>query len=102
MIRHEPAHAGWLVVVFAVGMAWVEAASVYYLRVMVDRVDPYQANPLPMQRSPGTGRARARSGDARHAAHRRHARRADVAQRGSATRRSRSASGTFSTTCFSR
>ena len=29
-------------------MAWVEAASVYYLRVMVDRLDPYQANPLPM------------------------------------------------------
>ena len=38
----------WLVVVFAIGMAWVEAASVYYLRVMVDRLDPYQANPLPM------------------------------------------------------
>lgn len=39
----------WLVVVFAIGMAWVEAASVYYLRMMVDRVDPYQANPLPMR-----------------------------------------------------
>ena len=26
-------------------MAWVEAASVYYLRVLVDRLDPYQANP---------------------------------------------------------
>jgi hypothetical protein len=38
----------WLVVVFAIGMAWVEAACVYYLRVMVDRLDPYQANPLPM------------------------------------------------------
>jgi hypothetical protein len=38
-----------LVVVFAIGMAWVEAASVYYLRVMVDRLEPYQANPLPMQ-----------------------------------------------------
>lgn len=38
----------WLVVLFAIGMAWVEAASVYYLRVMVDRLDPYQANPLPM------------------------------------------------------
>ena len=37
-----------LVVVFAIGMAWVEAACVYYLRVMVDRLDPYQANPLPM------------------------------------------------------
>jgi hypothetical protein len=41
----------WLlvVVVFAVGMAWVEAACVYYLRVMVDRLDPYQLNPLPMR-----------------------------------------------------
>ena len=29
-------------------MAWVEAACVYYLRVLVDRVDPYQANPLPL------------------------------------------------------
>jgi hypothetical protein len=39
----------WVVVLFAVGMAWVEAACVYYLRLMVDRVDPYQANPLPMR-----------------------------------------------------
>lgn len=38
----------WLVVViFAIGMAWVEAASVYYLRLLVGRLDPYQANPLP-------------------------------------------------------
>jgi hypothetical protein len=38
----------WLVVVlFAIGMAWVEAACVYYLRLLVDRLDPYQANPLP-------------------------------------------------------
>ena len=44
------ARTRWLlVVVFAVGMAWVEAASVYYLRVMVDRVHPYQPSPLPMQ-----------------------------------------------------
>jgi hypothetical protein len=38
-----------LVVVFAIAMAWVEAACVYYLRVMVDRVAPYQADPLPMR-----------------------------------------------------
>src|SRR5258706_590948 len=38
----------WLVVVFAIGMAWVEAASVYYLRAMVDRIQPYQENPLPI------------------------------------------------------
>jgi hypothetical protein len=29
-------------------MAWVEAAVVYYLRTLVDRIDPYQANPLPI------------------------------------------------------
>jgi hypothetical protein len=38
----------WLVVViFAIGLAWVESACVYYLRVLVGRLDPYQANPLP-------------------------------------------------------
>jgi hypothetical protein len=30
-------------------MAWVEAASVYYLRAMTDRIDPYQENPLPVR-----------------------------------------------------
>ena len=43
----------WIVVVFAAGMAWVEAACVYYLRVMVDRIDPYQANPLPLHTNLG-------------------------------------------------
>ena len=44
-----PRRTRWLLVmVFAIGMAWVEAATVYYLRVAVDRVNPYQANPLPM------------------------------------------------------
>jgi hypothetical protein len=39
----------WIsVVVFAVAMAWLEAATVYYLRVLVDRVEPYQPNPLPI------------------------------------------------------
>jgi hypothetical protein len=38
----------WTVAVFASGMAWVEAAVVYYLRTMVDRIEPYQANPLPL------------------------------------------------------
>ena len=38
----------WLVVAgYAVAMAWVEAAVVFYLRTMINRVDPYQANPLP-------------------------------------------------------
>src|SRR5262245_20184202 len=45
-----PARTAWLlVVVFAIGMAWVEAATVYYLRVMFDRLDPYQADPLPIR-----------------------------------------------------
>jgi hypothetical protein len=45
-----PPHARcWmLVAAFAIAMAWVEAAVVYDLRVMVDRLEPYQANPLPM------------------------------------------------------
>jgi hypothetical protein len=38
-----------LVVVFAIGMAWFESACVYYLRVLFDRLDPYQANPLPFR-----------------------------------------------------
>jgi len=39
----------WLVVVYAIAMAWVEAAVVYDLRLMSDRVIPYQANPLPLE-----------------------------------------------------
>jgi len=39
----------WLVVViYASAMAWVESAVVYYLRTMVDRIEPYQPNPLPL------------------------------------------------------
>jgi hypothetical protein len=38
----------WVVVVFALAMAWLEAATVYYLRVLVGRVNPYQDNPLPI------------------------------------------------------
>jgi hypothetical protein len=50
MKRSVRARTTWLLVmVFAIGMAWVEAATVYYLRAMVDRLDPYQANPLPMR-----------------------------------------------------
>lgn len=37
-----------LVTTFAVAMAWVEAAVVYDLRVLVDRLEPYQPNPLPI------------------------------------------------------
>ena len=41
--------ARWLtVVIFAVAMAWVEAAAVFYLRTLVDRIEPYQPDPLPL------------------------------------------------------
>jgi hypothetical protein len=41
--------ARWFIVVgFATAMAWVESACVYYLRVLVDRIEPYQPNPLPI------------------------------------------------------
>jgi hypothetical protein len=38
----------WFVVLFAIAMAWMESATVYYLRVLVDRIEPYQTNPLPI------------------------------------------------------
>ncbi len=38
-----------LVVLFGIAMAWVESATVYYLRLQVDRLEPHQANPLPMR-----------------------------------------------------
>src|SRR5262245_47973157 len=38
----------FIVVGFAAAMAWVESACVYYLRVLVDRIEPYQPNPLPI------------------------------------------------------
>src|SRR5689334_14473310 len=37
-----------LVAIYAMAMAWVESACVYYLRVLVNRVEPYQLNPLPV------------------------------------------------------
>ena len=37
-----------IVVVFAIAMAWVESASVFYIRSFVDRIEPYQVNPLPI------------------------------------------------------
>lgn len=45
----------WFVVMgFATSMAWVEAAVVTYLRVLIDRTDPYQPNPLPIVGTLGT------------------------------------------------
>src|SRR5208283_2086922 len=39
----------WLfVVIYAIAMAWVESAVVFYLRSMIDRIEPYQPDPLPV------------------------------------------------------
>src|ERR1019366_2405493 len=38
----------WMVVFYAMAMAWVESAVVFYLRSMMDRLEPYQPNPLPV------------------------------------------------------
>ncbi|MGV3774383.1 MAG: hypothetical protein ACO1QB_15895 [Verrucomicrobiales bacterium] len=39
----------WFVVtLFALAMAWVESAVVYYLRTMIGRIEPYQPEPLPV------------------------------------------------------
>jgi hypothetical protein len=37
-----------VVAAFAVAMAWLESAVVLYLRTLVDRIEPYQPNPLPI------------------------------------------------------
>ncbi len=36
-----------VVMLYAVAMGWVESAVVFYMRSMIDRLDPYQPNPLP-------------------------------------------------------
>lgn len=47
--------ARWFTVMaFAIAMAWVEAASVFYIRALVDRVEPYQPNPLPLNPALGS------------------------------------------------
>ena len=38
----------FMVVLFAMAMAWVESAVVFYLRSMMDRLEPHQPNPLPV------------------------------------------------------
>ncbi len=49
MIDHLTERTRWAVVIaFAIAMAWVESASVYYIRALVDRIEPYQVNPLPL------------------------------------------------------
>jgi hypothetical protein len=50
MIAFIRRHPRWATVVaFAVAMAWLESATVYYLRTLVDRIEPYQPDPLPIQ-----------------------------------------------------
>ena len=38
----------FIVVIFAVAMAWMESATVVYLRLLGGRINPYQADPLPV------------------------------------------------------
>ena len=49
MTDHLSERRRWIVVMtFAIAMAWVESASVFYIRALVDRIEPYQVNPLPL------------------------------------------------------
>jgi len=49
MTGHLSERTRWAIVMgFAIAMAWVEAASVFYIRALVDRIEPYQADLLPM------------------------------------------------------
>ena len=49
MTGRQSSRTRWAIVMaFAIAMAWVEAASVSYVRALVDRIEPYQAHPLPM------------------------------------------------------
>src|ERR1041384_2725941 len=36
-----------VVVLYALAMGWVESSVVFYMRSMIDRLVPYQSNPLP-------------------------------------------------------
>jgi hypothetical protein len=49
MTGHLSERMRWVIVmVFAIAMAAVEAACVFYVRALVGRLEPYQVNPLPM------------------------------------------------------
>jgi len=55
MTGHFSERTRWTIVVaFAIAMAWVESASVFYIRSFVDRIEPYQPNPLPINDAIGT------------------------------------------------
>ena len=48
-IVHKLDWSRWgMVVLYAAAMAWVESAVVFYLRSMMDRLEPYQPDPLPV------------------------------------------------------
>src|SRR5688572_18662500 len=54
MTGHLSERTRWAIVMaFAIAMAWVEAASVFYIRALVDRIEPYQADPLPLDTMSG-------------------------------------------------
>jgi hypothetical protein len=54
MKDHVLERTRWMiVVVFAIAMGWVEAACVFYIRALVGRIEPYQANPLPLNAALG-------------------------------------------------
>src|SRR5947207_8993792 len=54
MTGHLSERTRWAIVMaFAIAMAWVEAASVVYIRALVDRIEPYQADPLPLETMSG-------------------------------------------------
>ena len=54
MIHRTTIKTWSLVVAYAIGMAFLEAACVYYLRTMLHRLEPYQTNPLPISGVMGT------------------------------------------------
>lgn len=55
MTAHLSDRKRWTVVVaFAIAMAWVEAACVFYIRTLVDRIEPYQPDPLPIHGALGS------------------------------------------------
>jgi hypothetical protein len=48
MTGHVSELTRWAIVMtFAIAMACMESASVFYIRALVDRIEPYQADPLP-------------------------------------------------------
>jgi hypothetical protein len=52
-MTNSPLKRWSVVVLFALAMAWMESATVFYLRTLVGRVDPYQIAPLPPHRMLG-------------------------------------------------